>query len=81
MMREIAGEYILIPVGEAAVQFQGMMTLNGSGLFLWRQLQEERTEEELLAAMLAEYEIDAETARADIAKFLDQLKATRILLE
>ena len=42
-MREIAGEYILIPVGAAALEFQGIMTLNESGLFLWRMLQEECT--------------------------------------
>ncbi len=80
-MREIAGEYILIPVGAAAVEFQGIMTLNESGLFLWRMLQEECTEEKLVLALTEEYEVDIPTAQADVKKFLLQLEQNNALLK
>ena len=78
-MREIAGEYILIPVGAAALEFQGIMTLNESGLFLWRMLQEECTEEKLVLALTEEYEVDIPTAQADVKKFLFQLQQNNAL--
>ncbi|MCI7182330.1 MAG: PqqD family protein [Schaedlerella sp.] len=81
MMREIAGEYILIPVGAAALEFQGIMTLNESGLFLWRMLQEECTEEKLVLALTEEYEVDIPTAQADVKKFLFQLQQNNALLK
>ncbi len=80
-MREIAGEYILIPVGAAALEFQGIMTLNESGLFLWRMLQEECTEEKLVLALTEEYEVDIPTAQADVKKFLFQLQQNNALLK
>ena len=80
-MREIAGEYILIPVGAAALEFQGIMTLNESGLFLWRMLQEECTEEKLVLALTEEYEVDIPTAQADVKKFLFQLQQNNAILK
>lgn len=79
VLREVAGNYIVVPFGENAVSFKAMITLNKTGAFLWRQLEEERTEEELLAAILEEYDIDSEIAKADIAQFVERLQAAGIL--
>lgn len=81
ILREVAGEHILVPTGEAAIQFQGVITLNDSGLLIWNRLQEDCTEAQLVDAVLAEYEIDEETAVADVRKFLEQMKQAGILLE
>ena len=81
VLREIAGEHILVPVGEAAARFQGMMTLNDTGLFLWELLQEEHSQDELVQALVEEYDVDAPTARADVEAFLQQLQKPGILLE
>ncbi len=81
ILREVAGEHILVPTGEAAIQFQGVITLNDSGLLIWNRLQEDCTEAQLVDAVLTEYEIDAETAVADVRKFLEQMKQAGILLE
>lgn len=80
-LREIAGEYIVVPTGEAARQIRGLMSLNGSGLLLWHLLEQERQEAELTAAILAEYEVDEKTAARDVAAFLDQLRRVHILVE
>jgi hypothetical protein len=79
VLREIAGNYIVVPFGEKAVSFRAMITLNKTGAFLWKQLEEERTEEELLAAILEEYDIDSKTAKADIAKFIKKIQTAGIL--
>ena len=78
-LREVAGNYIVVPFGENVVSFNAMITLNETGAFLWKQLEEERTEQELLMAMLEEYDIDNKTAKADIAKFINKLDAAGIL--
>lgn len=77
--REIAGEHLLIPVGETALKVKGMVTLSESGLLLWQRLQTECTREELVAALLAEYEVDRETAAADVQAFLAQMEKVGIL--
>ena len=79
ILREIAGEYIIVPTGNTVMEFNGMITVNGVGVFLWKKLQEEVTFEELLQAVLDEYEVDEETAKKDIQDFLDKLTEKGIL--
>ena len=80
ILREIAGESILIPVGERVNTFRGIMSLNGSGVLLWQKLQQDCTEEELISAVLETYDVDAETAAKDVREFLAQLKQADILI-
>ena len=79
VLREVAGNYIVVPFGENAVSFKAMITLNETGAFLWMQLEEEKTQEELLEAFLQEYEIDRQTAEADISKFIEKVESAGIL--
>lgn len=78
-LREVAGNFIVVPFGKKAVSFNAMITLNESGAFLWKQLEEEKTEQELTNAMLQEYNVDYETAKADIAAFLVKLRTASII--
>ena len=80
VLREIAGEYLLIPTGETALKIHGMVTLSESGLLLWKKLQAECTEEALVEALLAEYEVERETAQADVQAFLEQLDKAGLLI-
>lgn len=79
-LRQIAGEHILIPVGDFANTFHGIMSLNGSGLLLWELLQQDRTEAELVAAVLDTYDVDAQTAAKDVREFLTQLEQAKALV-
>lgn len=78
-MREIAGETVLLPVGELAVRFQGIMSLNETGAFLWKQMQEECTEETLVQAILGEYDTTEACARKDVQAFVKQLQEHGLL--
>ena len=74
MLREVAGNSVVVAIGKATLDFNGLITLNSSGAFLWKMLEKGISEEKLLTAMLDEYEIDKATAKTDIAEFIDKLK-------
>lgn len=81
IFRKIADEQLLIPTGEAAISVKGLIALSESGAFLYQKLQKGCTKEELLAAMLSEYDVSAEVAEQDIGAFLDQMRQLNMLLE
>ncbi|MBU5450565.1 PqqD family protein [Acetivibrio sp. MSJd-27] len=81
LLKEIAGSFVVIPVSSILVDFDGMITLNETGVFLWRLLEEDRTFEELLAELQKEYDVDEKTAREDITAFLDEIRAIKALEE
>ena len=49
-------------------------------MLLWNRLQEECTEEDLVNALLAEYQVDRETAAADVKAFVQQMREVGILV-
>lgn len=69
-LREIAGEHFLIVLhaGESK-----MFSLNDMGLWFWQQLEQPVTKAKLLETILEEYEVDDETASAEIDRFLVHL--------
>ena len=82
ILREIAGEYIVVPTGSAAMDFKGLITLNETGAFLWKLLQEkEQTEKALAEALCEEYETNPEEANADIEEFLQRIRSEGMLIE
>lgn len=78
ILREIAGEHILIPVGEAALRVHGMVTLSESAVLLYEKLQNE-CEEDLVNVLTAEYEVDRDEALRDVKAFLAQMRRVGIL--
>ena len=82
VIREILGEHIIVPTGQEAIRFQGIIAVNETGAFLVRYLQEhDADEEELVYAVCTAYEVDRETAMKDICEFLDAVRRRGILLE
>ena len=78
-VRTVVGEHILIPMGEGALAFSGMIATSETGAFLAGLLKEDISREELLAALLAEYDVDEDTARADLEEFLAGLEQLSLL--
>lgn len=70
IMRDIAGECVLIPTGEMAAKFNGMITLNASAKFIWEHMEEVSSCEELTALLLDAFEVDEETAARDVQGFI-----------
>lgn len=78
-VREIVGEYVLIPMGEGALAFSGMIATSETGALLVEALKEETTREKLAQRIMDEYEVDADTAYADLDAFLAELNRLNLL--
>ena len=81
VVRQIAGETIAVPSGPSAQSLSGLLALNGSGEFLFNLLQTEQTTDSLVQALLDTYEVDSDTAYADVTEFLNILREHKILIE
>ncbi len=80
IVREIAGSFVVVPVGQNLVDFSSMITLNETGAFLWNCLAEDTTEEEMCEKLLSEYDgIEKDEALSDINEFINILKEKNIL--
>jgi hypothetical protein len=73
MLREIAGTWVVVPIGQRVVEFNGLMTLSESGALLWKKLECGAEVDELVKAIMEEYEIDEATANADINEFICEI--------
>ena len=80
ILRQIADTYIVVAIGEEAKKANVMITLNETGGFLWQKLSEGATEDELVSAILSEYEIDEATAKADVSAFIAKVKENDLLI-
>lgn len=81
ILRNIAGNNIVLPVGASSESFSGMMTLNESGEFLWNALQKDISMDDLVNAMLSEYNVSAEQAKKDAEEFVESLRSAGVLAE
>ena len=80
VVREIVGEYVMVPLGEGALAFSGMISTSETGALLAEALQQDVTRQELLERLLAEYDVDEQTANADLEEFLSQLRKLDLLV-
>ncbi|MBQ7385842.1 MAG: PqqD family protein [Ruminococcus sp.] len=79
MLRKVADCYVVVPIGAAVAEFNGMINLNEVGAFLWRQLESDTTPEAVVAAVLEEYEVDEAVAKADVDKFVKELQEAGLI--
>ena len=66
ILRQIAGENILVPCGEAAKRLSGLINLNSIAAFIWQNLNDAKDLDELTARVMENFEVDEETARRDV---------------
>lgn len=81
VLRSIAGENLLIPVGDAAVEVRGMITLNAPAVLIWENLQKGAEYDALLAALLDAFEVDEATAKRDLDELLDNMKKIGVITD
>lgn len=78
LLRNIAGQTVVLPAG-GDLNLNMMITLNETGAFLWEKLQQETDAAALVAALLAEYDVDEARASAAVAAFVKKLKDNNFL--
>ncbi len=82
VVEKVGGKYLAVAVGKRADEFNALIRMNGTGAFLWGLLAErDMSRDELLSAMLTEYEVDEERAKADIVAFEKSLRTAGLLDE
>ena len=81
ILRTIAGDHILVPVGKDAIGMNGLIILNELGVFLWNHIPQAEDESQLVKLVLDEYEVDIETATKDVHEFLDKLTTIGIVAQ
>ena len=79
IMQNVGGENILVPLGAQVMDMNGLITLNDTAACVWGLLDEERSLDELTAAVAEGFDVDSETARADVRAFLDDITRLGLL--
>ena len=79
ILRDIVGETVLVPINESTSNFNGLITVNELGKFIWENLESSKDEEDLLHKILEEYEVEEKEAKEDLDEFLDKLRQVDIL--
>ena len=74
VLRRVGDNHVVVPVGIQTVDFRCIITLNDTGAFIWEQLQNPCTPDEIVTALLAEYDVDRERAEKSVDAFVARLK-------
>lgn len=78
LLRQVAGENVVLSAS-SDVELKGMITLNETACVLWKCLEKGAELSDLTAALLAEYDVDEETAAAHCAAFVEKMKELDVL--
>ena len=81
ILRNVAGDNLLIPTGSSALDVKGLILLSESGVLLYNKLKNGCTKEELVAALTAEYAVSEDEAARDTEAFLNQMRQLKMLVE
>lgn len=79
IVRTVAGQNIVVPIGQAGINCKGVMTLTETGVIIFNSLLKGANKEQLINELLKEYEIDEQTATKDINTFIEKLEALNLL--
>lgn len=79
VLRNVVDEFIVMPTGDNIAKFEGAVVLNEVSAFIFKQLENPVSREDLLAAMLNEYDVDEATAAADLDALLEKLADMGVL--
>ncbi len=82
ILRKVSDTYVVVATGEAAKEFNGMITLNETGAFLWEKLAEGCKDiSELTAKLLDEYDVPEDVATKDVAAFIARIRDAQLIEE
>ena len=78
--KEIAGQYVVVALGNASKIFNGIIRLNDTAKFIWDKLVDGAEKDDVINALLEEYDgVDRATVEQDFDNFTEQLKGANIL--
>ncbi len=77
--RKTGNEYVLVPVANNIVDMDSVYTLNETGAFIWELIDGKKCVEDLIEAVINEYDTDRETATTDVLSFIDTMNKYLII--
>lgn len=80
-LREIAGEYAIVPLGETQFFTNAMMTPNKTAAFLWQAFSEPSTEEDVVMRALERFDGAEADIRRDVEMFMKETMKRQALVE
>lgn len=78
---DVAGEYMAIPIGEAAASFNGIIALNEAAAYLLGQMHSPKSKEELVDILTTEYQVERVVAQNDVDSFISKMLKLGLILE
>lgn len=79
VLHSVGDENVVVAIGKMTTKFRGMIRLNNTGAFIFRQLEKETDEKGVVDALIAEYGIDEQTATTAASGFISQLNDAGVL--
>ena len=79
VLRDIAGDFVLIPTGTTVLENNGLFTINEVAARIWELLPGAESAAALTDALAEEYDADRDTLDRAVAEFLDKLRSLGIL--
>lgn len=79
VLHSVGDENVVVAIGKMTTKFRGMIRLNATGAFIFRQLEKDNDEKGIVDALIAEYGIDEATATTAATTFVAQLDSAGVL--
>ena len=79
--RCVADEDMLVPIGEAAGEMNGLYVLTPTGGEIWDMLADGKDVEDIVSIMSEDYGEDPAVVRADVTAIIEKLKALGLVIE
>ncbi len=79
LLRNVAGNNVVVPIGQATLDFNGMMSLNETGAFIFSKMLDGTTKEQLIEDLISEYEVEREMAEKDVDDFIKKVEGEGLL--
>lgn len=78
ILREVAGSFIVVAVGDRVKEFNGVINLNDTGAFIWKTMEKDVSEEDVVEALKKEYDVSEEVAKDGVNKFITKMKEAKL---
>ncbi|MBO5439081.1 MAG: PqqD family protein [Clostridia bacterium] len=80
ILRDVAGKTFVVATGELSKSFKGMITLNETGKYIWKLLENGAEKEEIVEAIMKDYDVqDRALVENDVNVFIEKLAGDNIL--
>ncbi len=81
ILHDVGNEHMVVATGEAGKSFNGLIRVNKTAYFIFQQLLEETTFQQIVDAMMEQYDASAEIIRADVERVVNTIREAGFLEE